>query len=254
MDKDAYYFSHDSNAKDDPKCVLLIEQLGLEGYGIYWVLIETLRDQPSYRYPVALIPALARRYNTTAEKMKTVISSYGLFEVDDNDFFSLSLMYRMERLDIKREQARIAGIESGKKRRKKPSVEQTLNGRSTDGEPVNESKVNNSTVNESTEKETLAQAFENFVYMRKQIKRPMTERAKQLAVSTLNKLASSEEEKIAIINQSIMNGWQGLFALKGDNYGGTHNGFNRALAQGVGNGKSDGRFDEYAGDRLPPGI
>jgi len=46
--KNAYYFSHDSNAKDDPKCVLLIEQLGLEGYGIYWILIEILRDQPGY--------------------------------------------------------------------------------------------------------------------------------------------------------------------------------------------------------------
>ena len=71
--KDAYYFSHDSNAKDDPKCVLLIEQLGLEGYGIYWVLIEVLRDQPNYSYPVELLPALARRYNTTAEKIKTVV-------------------------------------------------------------------------------------------------------------------------------------------------------------------------------------
>ena len=42
MSKDAYYFSHDSNAKDDPKCMVLIDQLGLEGYGIFWVLIETL--------------------------------------------------------------------------------------------------------------------------------------------------------------------------------------------------------------------
>ena len=27
--KDAFYFSHDSDAKDDPKCMLLIEELGL---------------------------------------------------------------------------------------------------------------------------------------------------------------------------------------------------------------------------------
>ena len=38
MSKDAYYFTHDSNAKDDPKCALLIDQLGMEGYGIYWML------------------------------------------------------------------------------------------------------------------------------------------------------------------------------------------------------------------------
>ena len=33
--KDAYYFSHDANAQDDPKCMLLIDQMGLEGYGIF---------------------------------------------------------------------------------------------------------------------------------------------------------------------------------------------------------------------------
>lgn len=109
MNKDAYWFKHDSNAKDDPKCVLLIEQLGLEGYGIYWVLIEMLRDQPNYRYPLALIPAIARRYNTTAEKMKTVIQSYGLFDFDEEDFFfSSSLRERMALYDGKREQARLA--------------------------------------------------------------------------------------------------------------------------------------------------
>lgn len=107
--KDAYYFSHDSNAKDDPKCVLLIEQLGLEGYGIYWVLIETLRDQPEYKYPLALVPAIARRYNTTAEKMKTVVGNYGLFEVDADDFFSLSLIKRMELREEERLKRSIAG-------------------------------------------------------------------------------------------------------------------------------------------------
>ena len=103
MSKDAYYFPHDSNAKDDPKCVLLIEQLGMEGYGIYWMLIETLREQPDYTYPVSNIPPLGRRYNTTAEKVKTVVCNYGLFTVkDDKIFFSDSLNRRMQVLEEKR--------------------------------------------------------------------------------------------------------------------------------------------------------
>lgn len=94
--KDAYYFPHDSNAKDDPKCVLLIEQLGLEGYGIFWVLIETLREQPNFSYPLKLISALARRYNTTSEKMKAVVLSYDLFKLEEESFFvSESLNRRM---------------------------------------------------------------------------------------------------------------------------------------------------------------
>ena len=110
MPKDAYYFPHDSNAKDDPKCVLLIEQLGMEGYGIYWMLIETLREQRDYTYPVANIPALGRRYNTTAEKVKTVVCNYGLFTVkDDKIFFSDSLNRRMLVLEEKRAKRSEAG-------------------------------------------------------------------------------------------------------------------------------------------------
>ena len=144
---DAYYFSHDSNANDDPKCVLLIEQLGLEGYGIYWVLIELLRDQPGYRYPLALIPAISRRYNTTNEKMKTVITNYRLFEIEDEEFFSLSLMKRMEHLDSKRKQASFAGKKSAEARLLNASstdVQQTFNDRSTI--KVNKTKLNETKV------------------------------------------------------------------------------------------------------------
>jgi hypothetical protein len=118
MGGDAYWFSHDSNARDDQRCVMLIEQLGLEGYGIYWILIETLRDQPGYRYPLALLPSLARRYNTTAEKMRVVVGNYGLFTVTEDEFFlSPGLCRRMERWDEKRELARLKGLRSGEKRR-----------------------------------------------------------------------------------------------------------------------------------------
>jgi hypothetical protein len=118
--KDAYYFSHDSNAKDDPKCMMLIDQLGLEGYGIFWVLVEILRDQPEYKYPIDLVPIIARRYNTSAEKMKAVVLNFGLFELDEqNNFFSLSLNNRMEHLASIREKRKKAGLISGKVRKQK---------------------------------------------------------------------------------------------------------------------------------------
>ena len=108
--KDAYYFPHDSNAKDDPKCIMLIEELGMEGYGIFWMLIETLRDQPEYKAPVSMIPGLARRYNSTAEKVKAVVIRYELFEVDEDEFFfSESFTRRMKYIDEKRQKRSIAG-------------------------------------------------------------------------------------------------------------------------------------------------
>lgn len=111
MDKDAYWFSHDSNAKDDPKCIILIEELGLEGYGIFWVLIETLRDQKDFKAPLRIIPAIARRYNTSSEKIKAVISRYELFQVENEEFFfSPSLISRMQNLLHKKHEKRIGGI------------------------------------------------------------------------------------------------------------------------------------------------
>jgi hypothetical protein len=110
MTKDAYYFPHDSNAKDDPKCIMLIEELGLEGYGIFWVLIETLRDQPKYKAPMAMLPALARRYNSSGEKFRAVVSRYGLFSIDNDEFFySEPFSRRMEAIDKKRKELSDAG-------------------------------------------------------------------------------------------------------------------------------------------------
>jgi hypothetical protein len=153
MGKDCYYFSHDSNAKDDPKCSMLIEQMGLNGYGIYWVLVETLRDQPNYRYPLVLIPVLARKYNTTLEQIKQVITGYGLFEVDaDSQFFSWSLNRRMEKFEQIREINRQKGIKSGEARKQLPQgkgtvVEPQLNSGSTIAEQVKESKEKESKEN-----------------------------------------------------------------------------------------------------------
>lgn len=83
--------------------------------------------------------------------------------------------------------------------------------------PVIQSNPNQ---NPNTESESytgdtrLDEAFEEYVKFRKQIKKPMTDRAKQLALSKLQKMTSDIDEQIAILDQSVMNGWQGLFPLK----------------------------------------
>ena len=62
----------------------------------------------------------------------------------------------------------------------------------------------------------LAEALAAFAEHRKKLKKPMTDRAKELLLSKLSKMASTEQEQIAILNQSIVNGWQGVFALGGE--------------------------------------
>ena len=68
------------------------------------------------------------------------------------------------------------------------------------------------------EDELLDNAFSDYVSMRKQIKKPMSDRAIELAMKKLNELSSGNNDTaIAILNQSIMNSWQGLFPLKQKN-------------------------------------
>jgi len=95
MKKEAYYFSHDANAQDDPKLMLLIEQMGMEGFGIFWALIEKLRAERDYSLPLTTIPAFAHRWHTSPEKVQTVVKNYGLFKIVRENFFSVRLKNSM---------------------------------------------------------------------------------------------------------------------------------------------------------------
>lgn len=61
--------------------------------------------------------------------------------------------------------------------------------------------------------EKLNQAVLDFVEFRKKIKAPMTEKAVDLMIGKLDKMTTDNNEKIAILEQSIMNGWKGVFPL-----------------------------------------
>ena len=68
----------------------------------------------------------------------------------------------------------------------------------------------------------LSEAMHDFEEMRRKMRRPLTEKAKEMILKKLAKLAGGDEEKeIAILQQSIMNGWQGVFPLHedGNQYG-----------------------------------
>lgn len=60
----------------------------------------------------------------------------------------------------------------------------------------------------------LNEAIISFIDYRKSIKKPMSDRAITLLIGKLNKMSGSINEQIDILNQSILNGWQGIFPLK----------------------------------------
>jgi len=68
---------------------------------------------------------------------------------------------------------------------------------------------------EENNKSVFDSVFDSFLVMRKQLKKPMTDKAIELLKSKLEKLAPSDAQtQIEILEQSIMNNWQSVFPLK----------------------------------------
>jgi len=87
--KEAYYFSHDSNARNDEKILAMRMELGMEGYGVYWSIIEKMRENTDYmcsnEYKVIAFDL--RVDENTVEKL---VKEFDLFESSEcgKKFFS----------------------------------------------------------------------------------------------------------------------------------------------------------------------
>lgn len=106
MAKETYYFSHDSNALTDTKILNMRADYGLEGYGLYWAIIEMMRNEDEYKLDLNknTYRAIKTLTNTTIDIEKFIkdcIEDYELFKQEDERFYSNSLLKRMEQKDRK---------------------------------------------------------------------------------------------------------------------------------------------------------
>lgn len=108
--KDAFYFSHDSNARHDPKISEMLAEYGMQGYGIYWCVIEMLREQKGYKLELKRLNAIAMQTHTNKNEIemfiKDGIDEFNLFRSDGEYFWSESLLKRMQVRDDKSKKAR----------------------------------------------------------------------------------------------------------------------------------------------------
>lgn len=140
MQKEAYYFSHDSNARNDEKLLAVRMKHGWEGYGIFWAIVEKLRESSDY--------VLSKDYNllaydlrVPADKIKSIVEDFRLFELTENGkgFYSErlhnSMQQKEEIVQKRRESGRIGGLKS----KSKASAKQVLS--KTEARKGKESKV-----------------------------------------------------------------------------------------------------------------
>ena len=99
------YFSHDSNARNSDKLMKVRMKLGAEGYGIFFMLIERLREEEGYKSTIDY-DTLAFDLRVEPEKVKQVVENYDLFKFteDGKYFYSDSFNERMEMMDVRAQQ------------------------------------------------------------------------------------------------------------------------------------------------------
>lgn len=108
--KDSYYFQHDYNARNDPKLQDVLIELGVEGIGIYWCIIEQLYEQGG-TLPLRYCKSIAFALHVDYKTVERLVNNYGLFANDGENMWSDSVLKRLDkRKDIsdKRKQAAIA--------------------------------------------------------------------------------------------------------------------------------------------------
>lgn len=123
--KSTNYFSHDSNARNDEKLVRLRMKQGAAGYGVYFMILERLREEADYMS--------AKDYNMIAFDLrvdaaivKSVVEDFGLFTFTDDGkcFYSESFTRRMDIKDTLSRQRSEGGKIGMKNRWKKEQGKQ----------------------------------------------------------------------------------------------------------------------------------
>lgn len=161
---------------------------------------------------------LAEFCQCSKTKVSTAISKlieFGYLYIQNFDGRKRELKSRLskfERQNIKNCNADIQNLKESN------TVSNTVNNTvSNKKERKSKSKSYDEQIAEYTQNEELQDALKAFLQMRSFIKKPMTEYALKFMLKKLDELGNTDDTKIAILNQSITNNWQGIFPLKDGN-------------------------------------
>ena len=213
----AEYFSHDYDAREDEKIQELLFDLKMEGYGVYWSIIEMLYKNDGYlqvnyeRFAYAL--------HTHSDTIKAVINNFGLFNINGDAFTSTSVLHRIKLRKGKSATARKAAkIRWGKEKANDANAMQAqCDSNAKKESKVKEKKEKETKVNMPFDGDEFLQVWEFWKKFKKEqfafTYKPIGE---QGALSSLyEKSGGKVETAMLIIKQSIQNGWKGFFELKG---------------------------------------
>lgn len=111
------YIPHPSNCSKSSMITTLLIEEGHAAYGIYWMVLELLRDCPNYRIGNNTKSIAWSIHCTDLDLVARVLKNYGLFDVDaDGLLFSPWLLDQMASYDDKKRRLQEAGRRGAAKR------------------------------------------------------------------------------------------------------------------------------------------
>ena len=129
------FFRYRVSMMSDDRVIALCEQNGIEGIGIYTVLLAELRQHEGYRCAFASLPALARRWNVSLEKLQKIVCDFRLFRLyaEDEDGRSFSSIYLDEEMNTEPDTPVRNRISTGTDRRESAATGTAVAGATTAG-------------------------------------------------------------------------------------------------------------------------
>lgn len=111
------YIPHDSNTRNKAELIQLRIKHGAAGYGVYWMILERLREDEHYM-SITDYNSIAFDLHADASLIKSVVEQFGLFSFTENGecFYSELLNDRMALMDSKTKKRAEAGKKGAAKR------------------------------------------------------------------------------------------------------------------------------------------
>lgn len=239
------YFPLDVNIFSDPKIKILKARYGVDGIAVYiYLLCEIYRAGYFIRLDEDRIFLISDDLSMSVEKVKQVLNfllERSLFESilfqSDKVLTSTGIQRRFQlavKERAKKNPIEIKGFWLLEETETEPFIKVNpdfnKSQKNEDNSGKNEDNSREESLKESKGKKSkvknqrggggidipdvrVKQAVDEFLEYRKNIRKPMTDKALELMVKKLKEMTGNPEEQIEILNQSIMNGWQGIFPL-----------------------------------------
>jgi predicted phage replisome organizer len=222
------------NMFDDEKIRIIESMPDADAILVIWIKLLTLAGKTNTNgfiflsenipYTDEMLSTIFSRPLNTVRLALQTFKQFGMIDYDEKNFLYLvnwNKHQNVEGLEKIREQTRQRVAKHREKQKMLPESNVTLPVTQSNATEKNKNKKENKNkeiyidpFKAYTNNPELLQTLNDFLKMRKVIKKEMTERAIKSLLNRLDKLAGTDQGKIAILEQSIISNWANIYELK----------------------------------------